>query len=309
MWKAASRFVNRLRPGRDFADRPARQHRRALLPFLAVAVAAACALASNDSGLAQTIDGHLWATNGYVAAVLHDRGTIYIGGDFTKVGPELGGGVPIDAASGAPMASFPKVSGWIRKVISDGAGGWYISGVFDAVGGIPRSNVAHLASDLTVSAWNPDPNGFVYALVMSGSTVYAGGGFTSIGGVARNHIAALDATTGAVASWNPDANSDVFGLAVSGSTVYVGGTFTSIAGRVRNGIAAIDAATGAATAFDPNASGPVGTLTVSGSTIYVSGGFTSIGGKARNYLAALDATTGRRPRGTQTPADPSALSQ
>ena len=42
---------------------------------------------------------------------------------------------------------------------------------------------------------------------VSGSTVYAGGSFTSIGGQARNSIAALDATTGAATSWNPNADS------------------------------------------------------------------------------------------------------
>ena len=81
-------------------------------------------------------------------------------------------------------------------VASDGAGGWYIGGYFTAVGGLPRSNLAHVASDLSVSAWNPNANGAVYALAVSGSTVYAGGDFTSIGGQARNRIAALDATTG-----------------------------------------------------------------------------------------------------------------
>jgi hypothetical protein len=43
------------------------------------------------------------------------------------------------------------------------------------------------------TAWNPAPNSSVFALVVSGGTVYAGGDFTSIGGQARNRIAALDA--------------------------------------------------------------------------------------------------------------------
>jgi hypothetical protein len=62
---------------------------------------------------------------------------------------------------------------------------------------------------------------------VSGSTVYAGGYFTSIGGQTRNYIAALDENGNATA-WNPDANSYVWALAVSGRTVYAGGEFTSI---------------------------------------------------------------------------------
>ena len=106
------------------------------------------------------------------------------------------------------------------------------------------------------TAWNPNANGTVYALAVSGSTVYAGGDFTSIGGQARNRIAALDATTGLATAWNPNANSyRVDALAVSGSTVYAGGYFTSIGGQARNRIAALDAATGLATAWNPNANG------------------------------------------------------
>ncbi len=63
---------------------------------------------------------------------------------------------------------------------------------------------------------------------MSGTTVYAGGRFTTIGGQNRNHIAALDATTGAPAAWNPNAQNELETIAVSGTTVYAGGYFTSI---------------------------------------------------------------------------------
>ena len=100
---------------------------------------------------------------------------------------------------------------------------------------------------------------------MSGSTVYAGGAFTSIGGQARNYIAALDAATGAATAWNPNANDRVHALAVSGSTVYAGGALHQHRGQTRNRIAALDAATGAATAWNPNADGSVGALAVSGS--------------------------------------------
>jgi len=47
------------------------------------------------------------------------------------------------------------------------------------------------------SAWNPglSANGFVQALAVDGTTVYAGGKFTQAGGQARSNLAALDATT------------------------------------------------------------------------------------------------------------------
>jgi hypothetical protein len=122
--------------------------------------------------------------------------------------------------------------------------------------------------------------------------VYAGGEFTSIGGQARNYIAALDASTGSATGWNPNAENYVLALAVSGTTVYAGGGFTSIGGQTRNKIAALDASTGSATGWNPNAVGEVSALAVSGTTVYAGGDFTSIGGQTRNRIAALDASTG-----------------
>jgi hypothetical protein len=63
----------------------------------------------------------------------------------------------------------------------------------------------------------------VHTLAVSGTTVYAGGSFSSIGGQSRANLAALDATTGAATPWNPTVGGTVTTLAVSGTTVYVGG--------------------------------------------------------------------------------------
>mgnify|MGYP003694047973 CR=1 FL=1 len=89
---------------------------------------------------------------------------------------------------------------------------------------------------------------------MSGSTVYAGGDFTSIGGQARNqHRRARCHDRGGHRLEPERQRRTVSALAVSGSTVYAGGAFTSIGGQARNHIAALDATTGAATAWNPNA--------------------------------------------------------
>ena len=157
---------------------------------------------------------------------------------------------------------------------------------------VPQPHRRSDASSGAATAWNPYADSTVSALDVEGSTVYAGGLFTSIGGQDRNYIAALDATSGAATAWDPHANSTVNSLAVSGSTVYVGGQFSSIGGQARNDIAALDATSGVATAWDASADGPVYTLAVAGSTVYVGGTFTLIGGASRTDRAALDATSG-----------------
>ena len=115
-------------------------------------------------------------------------------------------------------------------------------------------------------------NDIVYALAVSGDTVYVGGGFTRIGGEDRSHIAALDADSGEATEWDPDADRDVYALAVSGDTVYVGGGFTRIGGEDRSHIAALDADSGEATEWDlDSAHRDVCALAVSGDTVYVGG--------------------------------------
>jgi urease beta subunit len=138
----------------------------------------------------------------------------------------------------------------------------------------------------------PDDYASVNALAVSGSTVYAGGQFASIGGQSRSNIAALDASSGAALGWNPGADNMINALAVSGSTVFAGGNFHYIGGQGRNLVAALDAY-GAATAWNPDPSGQwVNALAVSGSTIYVGGNFQTMGGQTRNNIAALNVGSG-----------------
>ncbi|MCB0120147.1 MAG: hypothetical protein KDD72_14035, partial [Anaerolineales bacterium] len=207
---------------------------------------------------------------------------------------------PARALSDTPLPNMPTANGIILPIVPDGAGGVYIGGNFTQLtpaGGGPavtRNRIARINADGSIHPWNPDANGGVNDLAVSGNTVYVGGNFTSIGGQARNYIAALDATinTNNAMAWNPDANGTVASLAVSGNTVYVGGLFTTIGGQARNRIAALDATidTNNATAWNPDASNAVNDLEVSGNMVYASGLFTTIGGQGRNRIAALDAT-------------------
>jgi hypothetical protein len=243
--------------------------------------------------------------DGAVMAVSHDAtsGVTYLGGQFTRLGLNTGYGVPLNPDTGYP-AAFPPVSnsggaGLVFATAADGAGGYYIGGVFDTVGGETRGNLAHILADGTLdAAWAPSTNVLVTALAVSGDTVYVGGYFTAItdsfGTQTRNRLAAID-SSGDVTSWDPQANNDVNTLAVSGSMVYVGGRFTSFGGgaTARNRLAAFDTSSlspEVPTSWDPSASSVVSTIAVSGNMVYVGGYFTSFGGGAypRSRLAAFD---------------------
>jgi hypothetical protein len=148
-----------------------------------------------SAGFGQTIDQNLWVTNGPVSSIARDRGTIYIGGNFTQVGPATGGWVAIDSSSGAAQQPYPMVAGTVHAVAADGSGGWYLGGSFTAVRGEPRGNLAHLDASGNLTAWNPNVSGgfptfptTVYTLAVVQGTVYAGGNFFIVGGQPRLNI-------------------------------------------------------------------------------------------------------------------------
>jgi hypothetical protein len=145
-------------------------------------------------------------------------------------------------------------------------------------------------------------NGRVNAILFLNGAVYLGGKFTSVrpagaaagtGEVARNHLAAFNATTGQLLPWNPGASGAVFALASSGNTIYVGGSFAKLGTSTRSRIGAVDATSGAVVSgFKPKLDAAVNSLAVGGGTVYAGGAFTTANGIARASLAAFDASTG-----------------
>ncbi|MCH8942493.1 MAG: hypothetical protein IIA48_08685, partial [Bacteroidetes bacterium] len=140
----------------------------------------------------------------------------------------------------------------------------------------------------------PKANGTIRAVIPDGSGGwYIGGDFTSIGGVARNRLAHINADKSVDAIWNPNVNKTVYTITLLSNILYVGGNFTSVNGSTsRNRLAAFDLTNGTTTSWNPNIDGIVRALVISGNTIYAGGSFTSVnGGTTRNRLAAFDLTT------------------
>ena len=247
-----------------------------------------------------------------VQAIATSGSDVVAGGTFTNVGGvERRNLAAIDLTTGQAATAFnPPMNGQFSALASvssvaltdDGlvwAGGEFVTEA-------PNERIGLAAFDAVsgaIASFDRDPNGSgVSALVASGSTVFAGGSFTSVGGVPRRNLAAVrnvPGEDGTVLSFEPDVDGPVRALALAGSTLFLGGQFQNINGALaalikpRNNLAAVDTTTGLGLPWDPNADGRVNALAVAGDTVFAGGDFATVNGSAaRQRLAAFDNQNG-----------------
>src|SRR5262249_2868036 len=146
------------------------------------AAGATTAYSTADHGYHTYVRPNQWVTNGPVKAMYATSDTLYLGGNFTEVGPATGGFVGLDPTSGAQDVTLPVINGDADAIVSDGSGGWYIGGLFSKVDGYSITNLVHLRADGTVdTTFAPSPTGGqVSCLVLSGTTLYLGGTFSAV---------------------------------------------------------------------------------------------------------------------------------
>lgn len=239
------------------------------------------------------VDPTIPSLNGTVNSAAMVGDTIYMGGNFGRVGTLASAGLTgSDRPDGVPSGKWPAVTGFLSCVAPDGHGGWYIGGGFASVAGVARRFLAHLHPDGSLDGWGPEPDGEVNAMVVSGGTIFIGGNFGSVGGQARLRLAAIDVATGSVLPWNPGADQPVLALAANNSTVFVGGTFGVVGGQPRKRLAAVDRATGGVAPWVVDADAPVRALLLDDEWLYVGGDFRTVWSFERRGIARLDAATG-----------------
>jgi len=240
------------------------------------------------------------STNGRVAALAASGGTVYVGGDFTKVGgvdrTDL---AALDGGTGALKPWAPSTNGVVEALVATAAG-VYVGGSFLEINGVPgHSFVAKLdaSTGLLDTTWNPMPNERVQALALWGSTLYLGGDFTAVGPKAASFTAAVSTQgTGAPidvydgGDTRPTDSAPVTSLATDGSRLYVGAAGAYV-GTTGGACTALDAGTGAKV-WSKGANGDVQAVQVDGGTIYCGGHFGADGsfdGQRRQKLAAVNA--------------------
>jgi hypothetical protein len=244
------------------------------------------------------------APDGEVKAVVAspDGSTVYLAGAFTHVGGLTRKRLAaVDASSGQPTSWAPVLSsnGKTLALTPDGSR-LFVGGYFTTVNGVARKHLAAFstATGALDQTWQPDPDGTVTydkgvlaasgvnALVVSsdGSTLYLGGVFTTISGVARNNGAAVSTTGTAtptafdLSAQLPDAVLSVSRAPDTSTVVYTG--------RGPGGfVKAVDPSTGALRWYR-HVDGDVQAAAASGYLFYAGGHF--------NYLDEPDGTQAHR---------------
>ena len=193
--------------------------------------------------------------NGTVYALTSAGSSLYLGGAFTSYKGVAGSAnriAKLNLITGALDTTFspPASNGFDGTVDALAVAGTslYVGGGFNSYRGV--ANAANKIAKLDLATGEldtifspPGANGFgrfgVWALAVSGSSLYVGGEFNDYRGVpdSANNIAKLDLATGELDTTfsPPGANGfdyDVSDFVVSGSTLYVGGWFSTYRGNL-----------------------------------------------------------------------------
>lgn len=158
---------------------------------------------------------------------------------------------------------------------------------------LPHINSANIPAQTNSQIWSPlvqnDYNGFnntVYALAVSGDTIYMGGALTTAGGSTRNKIAAWKSN--AFSSLGTGVNNTIYAITVYRGKIIAGGAFDQAGGNSISNIAQWNGESWSAIGTGVN--NYVYSLAADGNSLYAGGSFTFAGGNSANFIAKWTGT-------------------
>ena len=254
--------------------------------------------------------GSTSALNAYVSAFGVQGADLIVGGGFTNAGgvAEADWIARWNGTAWSALGSNGSGNGALNAdvyAIAVSGSNVYAGGDFTDAAGFAEADRIALFNGSTWSALGSNGagdgalNSSVYAIVPSGSNIYAGGEFTNAGSATGDFIALFNGSTwtalGSDGSGGGALNDLVFALALSPEGIFVGGRFINAAANVNadylafwNGSSWSDVGS---VGGNPALNSDVSALKVNGTDLIVGGYFTSAGSNTDAYkLANWDGT-------------------
>ena len=175
--------------------------------------------------------------SGDVEAIAVAGETVYAGGTFESMGgSERTSLAAVDARTGRALAWRADVTaygdpGEVHSLVVAG-GHVYVGGLYNRLGGRPRSHLAQVDAITGVPAgWDPRPADEVWSLAAADEGVLVGGSFSGLDSQSRENVMAVDLGTGALLPFRapPIEYPAVSSLATQGDGLFVGGGSTASA--------------------------------------------------------------------------------
>lgn len=215
---------------------------------------------------------------------------IYIGGVFSSVNAPAVTRIALAALDdlGVVIGGFDPSPNNEVTAITLGGSGIFVGGSFSSIGGFTRRQLAEVASDGTVTSWNPHPGDqtTVRCIVDDGSNLLIGGNFSSLNSTTTGGIAALntDGTVTALAAGSTTVVRSVLTLDFAGERKIVVGESSALRLIDENGTQDWSIVT----------NGQVNAIhhIAGSSTIYVGGTFTTINATSRARIAEINLSDG-----------------
>jgi hypothetical protein len=182
-----------------------------------------------------------WAADGVVRTIVNTGGVTYLGGRFTSLIGTDGTILPrahlaaLDE-NGDPLPWDPGANGSVTSMTVSGTT-LYVGGLFRTIAGHSQRHLAafDLATGEFLTAWRPHPNDNISTMSADPATnsLFIGGGFTAVSGIARDKLAAITLDTGSVVigfdpgTRRPGVSGDtaVRGVVATGSRLIAAGEF------------------------------------------------------------------------------------
>jgi hypothetical protein len=240
---------------------------------------------------AQNAINSYWETNGQVNATAKLNGKLFVGGEFTYVGPSSGCFGAFNTASNQITFNNTKITGQITATVSDNAGNIYLAGDF-SINGSQRKSLAKFSSSMVYDAsFNFTFDGQLVKMAVNNNNLFVAGQFSMVNNQMRNGIAAIDLSANTLTTFAPNPDGQINTLHSANGVLYVGGNFNVLSGSPRTSFGAYDGSRNLLP-LNLHLVGSVSAIAVSDSLLFVAGSFDSIAGTERTNLASFNLLTG-----------------